>query len=122
MKLLILLAVTLISLSALAIDVSCEVRINGQLITNEIKTIPQEKGEGEGAGHLLIASTGDIKIFITNYPLQIVANYLEQGDVVIDVKKSNILATLALHRNSATLKTTMLDNKIYAKCIEVSID
>ena len=114
----ILLAVLLFSFSVSATQVSCDVKINDRVITGGIKTIPQTLGEPEGAGHLLIASKGNIKIYVMEYPIEIVANYISD-DVVIEAKRSNILGTMVFHGDTAILKTTMGGNKIFAKCNEI---
>jgi hypothetical protein len=86
--------------------------------------IIHDKNEPEGSGHVLIANEGSIKIYVTTYPIEIVANSVERYDdgteVVMEAKKSNVLTTLLFHQDSASLSTSIDGIKIHVKCTEIS--
>lgn len=126
MKTLIFMVTSIISLSTYALDVTCDIQINDRIVASGKQTIIHDKGEPEGSGHLLLANEGNIKIYVTTYPIEIIANAVQRYDdgteIVMVTKRSNILGTLLFHQKSATLNTNLDDQKIHAKCTEVNID
>jgi hypothetical protein len=117
MKNIILLISILYSMASVAAPVNCDVTINGNVIVSGAQNIPQTEGEPEGAGALLLASEGSLKIYVTTYPIVLYANYFA-GEVVVESKHSNILRTGLSGFKKATLNTTIDGIKIKAVCIE----
>ena len=122
MKQIILLLTLLISTSALANSVDCKVTINGEEKALGLYDIPQTAGEPEGAGQLLLASDGPLKVYVTTYPIMIFADYFE-NEVVIASKHSSPVRTFLTagikKEWKATLKTKIGGMKVKAVCIEL---
>ena len=130
MQKIILILSLLFSFSTKASSVRCNVKINGKVVASGMQEVPQSEGEPEGTGHLLLANEGNLKIYVTNYPIMLVANYFED-EIVVESKHSSMVRTFLgaemsakLHDTSsnklkAVLNTTIgEDIKIRATCID----
>ena len=77
------------------------------------------EGGPEGSGQVLLAKSGNIDVYVTNYPLFLVVNYSEDG-IVWFAKTNTITGTIDLilnrNENVARLKTRIGGHKVQARC------
>lgn len=111
------LAIGFASQMADAATVKCLVKINGNTLFDQQTEIPQEAGEPEGAGKLLLVDDKDTKVqvYVMNYPLQMVAVQYDMG-VPVKAKRSNRLVDILSKFESSRVHTYMDGADVDAVC------
>ena len=99
----------------------CKVSIDNEIVFEGLKELDHEEGEPEGSGQALVVESGNIEVYVVNYPIFIVINYVENGIVwLAENSFETAMTDLMLKRNDrvARLNTSIFGQKIEARCTD----
>lgn len=117
-KMIFALAVSLLTQTALAKSITCEVKIDGNSIVSGRVELKPIQGQPEGSAAVTLYSEGNVRLYALTSPIQLVANELEMG-IVVRAKRSNRLFTILDKLQTATVRTVMDGKTIEASCIDI---